>query len=269
MFNRIIGLIGPTGSGKSYTAARMMAEAERCAVYQLKRPHEETAFAMCADDVVDGQLREFAVMLGQERFHIVYLCKPPEADGKKLIAADLEWFIQACYTRERMCMIIDEAHFFCDPWHIPVFFRQAVVMGRSRYLDIVYCAQKFSTISKELTANSHEFYLWRISEPGDLASIGERCGVDVAEAVSNLRPSVDERRTGGEFQPGQYLHWTNTGEAEVIETWKPSSTSSSVSGSPSEQPLEESPDSPAGRDGVPAADSAEGESGEHGSTSED
>lgn len=242
MYNRIIGLIGPTGSGKSYMAAEMMSKAERCAVYQLKRVHEEPAFVMVADDIIDGDVRQFAIMLGQPYFHYVYLCAPPDAGAKRLVVPDLDTFIQACYIRERMCMIIDEAHFFCDPWHIPPFFRQAVVMGRSRYLDTIYCAQKFSTISKELTANTHELYIWRIGEPGDLHSIEERCGEDCAQAVADLRPSQDNRRDGGEFIPGQYVLWTNTGNWEVIDPWSQRSFSSSKESesSPPSSPAPES-----------------------------
>jgi hypothetical protein len=229
----------------------MMERSERCAVYQLKRIHEEQSFAMVADDIIDGDMKQFALKLCEPQFHYVYLCAPPEVDGKKLVAKDLDTFIQACYIRERMTMIIDEAHFFCDPWHIPIFFRQAVVMGRSRYLDTLYCAQKFSTISKELTANTHELYIWRISEPGDLRSIVERCGEDCAEAIANLRPSNDGRRTGGDFEPGEYVHWTNDGKWEVIDPWqsKQSSSSSQESDSPSPytEPSESTPsDAPSG-----------------------
>lgn len=235
MYNRIIGLIGPTGSGKSYMAAQMMGEAEKCAVYQLKRIHEEPAFIMVADDVIDGDPKAFALSLAAPKFHYVYLCQAPTTDGKKLLVPDLDYFIQACYTRERMAMIIDEAHFFCDSQRMPLFFRQAVVMGRSRYLDVVYCAQKFSTISKELTANTHEFYIWRITEPGDLETLRERVGDEAANAIANLRPSVDERRSSGQFQPGEYLHWKNTGEWEVVDPWRQESLSSaSSSAAPSE-----------------------------------
>lgn len=242
MYNRIIGLIGPTGSGKSYMAAQMMSSSERCAVYQLKRIHEEPAFVMVADDVVDGDMQEFALKLGEPKFHYVYLCMPPGTEGKRLVVADLDTFIQACYVRERMTMIIDEAHFFCDPWHIPLFFRQAVVMGRSRFLDTIYCAQKFSTISKELTANTHELYIWRITEPGDLNSIAQRCGDDCANAIANLRPPQDNRRTEGEFIPGEYVHWSNTGKWEVVDPWqKPSlSPSQDLSSSPESQSLDTS-----------------------------
>jgi hypothetical protein len=262
MYNRIIGLIGPTGSGKSYMAAKAMAECDRAAVYQLKRIHEEPAFVMVADEVIDGNPKEFALKLAEPQFHYVYLCQPPDVDGKRLVVRDLAWFIEACYTRERMCMIIDEAHFFCDPWHIPVTFRQAVVMGRSRFLDIIYCAQKFSTISKELTANTHELYIWRITEPGDLGSISERCGVDCAEAVANLRPPEDNRRTGGEFIPGQYIHWQNTGEWEVVDPWKPTLELSSDSQSAPESLPDSTapPSSESSSETDPSAASAESES---------
>lgn len=261
MYNRIIGLIGPTGSGKSYMAALMMAEAEKCAVYQLKRIHEEPAFVMVADDVIDGKLREFALRLGEPRFHYVYLCQEPKTDGKKLLVPDLDYFIQACYTRERMAMIIDEAHFFCDSQRMPLFFRQAVVMGRSRYLDVVYCAQKFSTISKELTANTHEFYIWRITEPGDLESLRERVGDEATNAIANLRPSVDERRTGGEFQPGEYLRWKNTGEWEVVDPWQKTLSSASPSESQSERSSSAASELPERSDGS-SASAAEEQSGE-------
>lgn len=222
-------------------ASQMMEKAERCAVYQLKRIHEEQAFAMVADDIIDGDMKKFALQLGEPQFHYVYLCMPPKVEGRKLVVEDLDVFIQACYIRERMTMIIDEAHFFCDPWHIPVFFRQAVVMGRSRYLDTLYCAQKFSTIAKELTGNSHELYLWRLNEPGDIDSLVKRCGEDCAIAVSNLRPSNDGRRTGGEFEPGEYVHWTNDGKWEVVDPWERKPIISSASASESSEELLEQP----------------------------
>jgi hypothetical protein len=214
-------------------AAQIMAASERCAVYQLKRIHEEPAFVMVADDVIDGDIAQFARALGEPNFRLVYLCQPPSTEGRNLIVADLDTFIQACYIRERMTMILDEAHFFCDPWHIPVFFRQAVVMGRSRYLDTIYVAQKFSTISKELTANSHELYIWRITEPGDLRSLAIRCGDELALEVGSLRPPEDKRREPeGTFIPGEYVHWKNNGTWEVIDPWEKASSLSDASLSP-------------------------------------
>jgi hypothetical protein len=110
--------------------------------------------------------------------------------------------------RGDMTMIIDEAHWLCDPFHIPAPLFEALALGRFERLNTIYVTQSWSMVHRLLTRNSHEFFFWRIIEPSDLNGIRERCGADVAERVSSLRRAEDHRPEGGEFIPGEMLHWT-------------------------------------------------------------
>lgn len=208
MYNRIIGLIGPTGSGKSHMAAKLMQESERCAVYQIKERDEN--FLAVADDVHEDP-RSFAVAICEPQFRYIYRVKPGTSfeDKNRLKFPDFEWFVRACFARKDMRMVIDEAHLLCDARYMPIFLREAVILGRMNYLDCVWVSWRYATVSRELTTSTHEYYIWRIQEPGDLDAIAERCGVECAGACAELRPTNDTRRTGGEnVIPGEYVHWS-------------------------------------------------------------
>lgn len=209
MWNRIIGIVGPTGSGKSYVAGKITESYDRAAVYQIKRIHEEPAFLGAATDIFSNDIRTFCRRLGAESFRYIYLPSEPTTEERnRLVMPDFELFIRCCYEREDMLMVIDEAHFLCDPHYIPVFFRSSVVMGRSRKLDVLYITQRMSMVHHDITANTHEFLFWQITEPADLDAIERRCGEEVRKKVSTLRRAVDNRRNGGTFTPGEMFRWT-------------------------------------------------------------
>lgn len=207
MWNRIIGIVGPTGSGKSYTAAQIMAQCERAAVYQIVR--EDTNFLGAATDIFDGDIRAFAIALGEENFRYIYRVGPgKKVEKNRFVLPDFEWFIAACFERKRMMMIVDEAHFLCNPRYIPAYFWESIVTGRHMFLDILYITQRLSMVHHDITANTHEFYFWRNTEPGDLQRIEERCGPEVADTVQALRKTEDGRRSGGQLIPGEVYRWS-------------------------------------------------------------
>ena len=218
MWNRIIGIVGPTGSGKSHMAAKIMADADRAAVYQIVR--EDANFLHSATDIFDGDIKSFCRALGEEEFRYIYRVAhgAKRVEGNKIILPDFELFIVCCFERRHMMMIIDEAHFLCSPRFIPATFWESIVTGRHMYLDIVYVTQRFSMVHHDLTANTHEFYFWQITEPADLDAIEKRCGPEIRERVSGLRRAQDFRRTGGEFVPGEMLHWTTQGIGQTTLT---------------------------------------------------
>jgi len=207
MFNQIIGIVGPTGSGKSYTAAQIMSKQERVAVYQLVA--KDSAYLHCADQIFDGNMREMALAMAQPQFKFIYRVPKDSAivKGNRFFFSDFETFVRMCFTRGQMMMIVDEAHFLCNPRFMPVEFWQSVVTGRHEFLDIVFITQRFSMVHHDMTANAHRFYFWKITEPADLQGIAERCSQEVADKVSALQKTVDNRKTGGTIIPGEILLW--------------------------------------------------------------
>jgi hypothetical protein len=208
--NRIIGLIAPKGSGKSYKAAELWGGMERAAVFNIVR--KDAAFLSGATHVFDGQPREFARALGAEQFRIIY--RPTNvqvSDNGEITFAEFRLFVECCFERGNMCMLVDEAHLLCSSRHIPPRFAQALILGRHENLDICYVAQGFSLVARLLTRNTDEFYFWKIIEPSDLQGIRERCGPEVADKVANLRRLEDKRRDGGTLTPGELVYWSSWG----------------------------------------------------------
>lgn len=207
MYNQIIGIVGPTGSGKSFTAAKIMSEQERAVVYQLVT--KDSAYLTCADEVFQGDLRALAAAVIKPQFKYVY--KPAEnsalVKGNRFFFPDFESFVKLCFTRQQMMMIVDEAHFLCNPRFMPAEFWQSVVTGRHQFLDIMFCTQRFAMVHHDLTANMKKAYFWRTNDPIDLDGIAQRCGKDFALRVSTLRKTVDNRESGGTVEPGEFLIW--------------------------------------------------------------
>lgn len=201
-------------------AAQIMAVQQRAAIYQIVR--EDTNFLHAATEVFDGDIRQFCMALGEDDFRYIYRVAQGarRIEGNKIVFPDFELFIACCFERKNMMMIIDEAHFLCNPRFIPVSFWESIVTGRHMYLDIAYVTQRFTMVHHDLTANTHEFYFWRISEPSDLDAIEKRCGAMVRNIVANLRPLQDSRRDGGTLIPGEHYHWTTNQQTEAIESGK-------------------------------------------------
>lgn len=217
MWNKIIGLVGPTGSGKSFEAAKLFSQSERAAVYQIVR--RDTNYLGAATNIYDGEIKDFCLALSEPEFRYIYRIseEAKKVEGNKFILPDFESFIKCCFERENMTMIVDEAHFLCNPRYMPPYFWESIVTGRHMYLDIIYVTQRFTMVHHDMTANTHEFRFWHITEPADLRGIEDRCGQEIANRVANLRRAVDLRKNGGIFTPGEMLIW-NAHEKGEIET---------------------------------------------------
>jgi hypothetical protein len=217
MQNRVIGVIGPKGSGKSHMAAQIMAGADRAAVYQIVR--EDANYLPAATNIFDGDLRLFCIALGEDTFRYIYRVAPGarRVEKNRIVLPDFELFLKCCFERRNMMMVIDEAHFLCARQYIPAFFYEAVATGRHRVLDIVFVGFRFAEIHPVLTSNADELYLWCINEPMDIEGIRNRCGEEVSTAIVTLRKTEDRRNAGGTLLPGQYIHWRASGDWRIFD----------------------------------------------------
>lgn len=210
--NRIIVVIAPKGSGKTYRVAQMVGQAERIAVFDLVR---EDAYNVCQS--YNGKPRDFAEAIHPKvkNFRAVYRPNIIEPDKDLVICPELEPFIKLCYLRGDMTMVIDEAHLICSGRNCPRSLLMSCLVGRHRRLSIVVVAQRFVGVHGSLRANADEFWFWRIIEPSDLEGIADRCGPEVAEQVQGLRVLEQGGKNG--VSPGQVLVWDKTKGATVSE----------------------------------------------------
>lgn len=204
--NRIIGIIGPIGSGKTEHAAAIYRTLSRAVVFnaagdQTYRTHS----TVLLEDDIGGLKKE----LYEDEFRICFDTMELEPGPRGTVRyTHFEPFLFECFWTGSLTLVLDEAHQLCNPWSAPFELLKTVRRGRHQNLDIIFASQRFASVHRELTYNAHELHMFRITEPGDLEGIEERCGEDVRERVSNLRRIVKRPPgEGGYILPGECLIW--------------------------------------------------------------
>lgn len=217
MFNKIIGVIGPKGSGKTFDICRYLRTNPAFAAFVIFR--NDVGYLSVADEVITENPRQLAESMKQPQFRIIYHPSIPEVKDGDFVFPFFDRFVEICFRRGNCTMVIDEAHLLCDARNCPPYLLMALIDGRRRNLNILYVSHRFSTVSRMLTANTDELWLYKITESADLDEIRKRCGAETMEKVRNLRRL---ERKGGEVIPGERTIWSaynglETGESAPME----------------------------------------------------
>jgi hypothetical protein len=202
--NRVTGIIGPKGSGKTFRSARLFSAEERALFYQPARMNTECD--VFATHISYGDIVGIQHILQNEQFRIVY--KVPDCDfvrrGQNLFYASILPLAQLCYDIGNITLYIDEAHEICNQYTIDPELRRVIRLARNNQLNLTWVSQSME-VHREIRRNTDEFYFYRIFEPSDLDKIAERCGELTAQRVSNLKRLRSE---GQAIIPGECIVWT-------------------------------------------------------------
>lgn len=209
--NKIVGVIGAKGSGKTYYAKRLFSESEHAIVIDTMGEYD-SGFIVSDPHYMIQHLKN------QKRFRIVFL---------PLSESDFEFACRAARAKGNLTLFIEEVHNYCTPHSINPQLQKVIRLGRHSNLDVVYTAQRYQDISRQVTAQTDEFVLFRISEPVDFQAIEKRFGSGVAEKVSRLQDhdfvniNVKEFRYAhsdlGGVRPGDRLAPSDAGSESVDE----------------------------------------------------
>jgi len=201
MKNKIIGAIGPKGSGKTHSVAEYIRTLDRVAVFDLVH---EAGYISDNSEIYQGTLQQFGQSLLRDNFCSIYRPTKYSIEGDLVVCPSFETIVKLCYLRGNMTLVIDEAHLLCTSRSCPPMLTISNLIGRHRQLSLVYVAQSFAAITRPLTRNTDEFWFWRIIEPVDLDGIRDRCGRDTADRVQNLR-KLEQGNNG--IIPGEMVKW--------------------------------------------------------------
>ncbi len=178
--NRIIGIIGRKGSGKSTKLRELLRYCPRWVAFDPMRDHGDLAAGNVFESI--GALARFlAWSRNQPAFAGVYV---PQDDP----AEEIEEASRLVYARGDLCLVCEEVPLYTQAGYVPPLFGRLIRTGRHRHLDIAWTAQRAAEVPKTLTSLTDVWVLFSQTEPKDLAALAERCGRDVADKVAALGP---------------------------------------------------------------------------------
>jgi hypothetical protein len=174
--NRIIGIAGRKGSGKSTVARLIMERAPRLFVFDTVSDHRWVPNTFDDLNTADQFL---AWAEGQEFFAGRYI---PESN----LEQDFEKCSDLVWDQGDLLFGVEEMPMLCSPSYLPPAFDRIIRLGRHRKISVLWTAQRMSEVARRLTAATDVFILFAHTEPRDLDAIADRAGNAIAEKVANL-----------------------------------------------------------------------------------
>jgi hypothetical protein len=89
---------------------------------------------------------------------------------------------------EQLCFLLDEARFIETVKKIPPSLDAILRMAPRKTTHTIFTAHRPSDISVDIRAIADFWFLFHTTQEHDLKAIAERCGNDVADEVSTLKP---------------------------------------------------------------------------------
>ena len=176
MQNVVIGIAGKRGSGKSTVLKSIALDAPRLLVWDLLGEHR-----WCPNPLRNE--REISAFIswahGRERFAARVV--PDDTDDETF-----EALCQLAYREGRLLLVIEEVAMISKPNWLPPSLDKIVRLGRHRGVSVAWTTQRLSEVARRLTSTTDAFLLFFHHEPRDVEAIQQRCGIAVADTVSQL-----------------------------------------------------------------------------------
>lgn len=194
--NRIVGIIGRKGEGKSTKLEELLASQPRIIVVDPNGEHQWTPNELYSLD----QLRDFFKWNRKRSLWAANFVPGEE------IEEDVSEASRVIFDSSGHCAAaFDEITEYCSAGHAPKPFSRLVRRGRHKEIDIFYTSLRFAETPRRLTAQTDRFILFQQAEPSDLDGIAKRCGREVADQVAHLGAHeyvVWDARQSAEIAPG-------------------------------------------------------------------
>lgn len=176
--NRIVGIVGRKGSGKSSRLRELLRYTPRFAIFDVMSEHAP-ADAKNRFETPAELTRFLKWSREQQTFACTYV---PQSEPEE----EIEEVSRLVYARGGLCFVCEEVPLYTQPGYMPPLLGKLVRTGRHKQIDICWTAQRAAEVSKTLTALTDVWILFSQVEPRDLDALAERCGPEVAERVAKL-----------------------------------------------------------------------------------
>lgn len=176
--NRIVGIIGRKGSGKSTYVRELLRYCPRFVVFDVMGEHAPPTAKNRFEK--SSQLKRF---LKWSRQQPTFACAYWPTDD---LGEEIEEVARLIYARGHLCFACEEVPLYTLAGSMPPLFGKLIRTGRHQQIDICWTAQRAAEVPKTLTALTDVWVLFSQTEPRDLSALADRCGRDVADRVAGL-----------------------------------------------------------------------------------
>lgn len=178
MKNKLCAVIGRKGSGKSIAATRIMANCPRIVLFDVMGEHGWCPNPVQGIEELEEGLRDLHNGNGSRaRFALRFL---PSA------FADIEPFADMMRRCSNVTVLFEETPGWTSASSMPENFERLVLTGRHKAINMVFTGQRFSEMSRTLTAQCDAFVVFSSGEPLDLQALEARTSSDFRRAVQEL-----------------------------------------------------------------------------------
>jgi hypothetical protein len=178
MKNRLISVIGRKGSGKSVAATRVMANCPRIVLFDVMGEHDWCPNPVESIEELEEGLRDMHNGGGSRaRFALRFL---PST------FAEIEPFAEMMRRCSNITVLFEETPGWTSANSMPESFERLVLTGRHKAINMVFTGQRFSEMSRTLTAQCDAFVVFSSGEPLDLQALEARTSSEFRRAVQEL-----------------------------------------------------------------------------------
>jgi hypothetical protein len=175
--NRIVGLVGRKGSGKSTRLRDLLRYCPRFLVFDVMGEHTEPKDNRFESPATLTQFLKWSHE--QQNFAGTYV-----PSGQ--LDEEIEEVARLVYARGDLCFVCEEVPLYTQAGYMPPSFGKLIRTGRHQQIDIVWTAQRAAEVPRTLTSLTDLWVLFSQTEPRDLSALADRCGRDVADRVAGL-----------------------------------------------------------------------------------
>lgn len=170
--DRVIGIFGKRGSGKSVWLSEFIWTQPRVLVYDVNADFNDLPEK---PDIVSLAL----AVRDEDSFHYRYVPTEPEKD--------IEQFSRMCFLRGDVCVIFDEVHLTAPLHSINPKMAELFRRGRHRGIKIAFATQRPAAVNKMLTSQMNQVIMFKMVDNRDLLAAQQFLDID-SSVLKRLKP---------------------------------------------------------------------------------